>query len=69
MRALVVDGVDYIVSHMVKILLAVGHSVVTLDNLVSDHHDAVRGGANSFAATWPMWVCTKPRFAITGSTA
>ncbi len=44
MRILVIGGAGYIGSHMVKMLLAHGHTVVTLDNLVTGHRDAVLGG-------------------------
>lgn len=44
MRVLVVGGAGYIGSHMVKMLLAAGHDVVTFDNLSSGHRDAVLGG-------------------------
>lgn len=44
MHVLLVGGAGYIGSHMVKQLLAAGHSVVTLDSLVSGHRDAVVGG-------------------------
>ena len=44
MKVLVVGGAGYIGSHMVKMLLSVGHEVVTLDNLSSGHRDAVLGG-------------------------
>lgn len=44
MRVLVVGGAGYIGSHMVKMLLASGHQVVTFDNLSSGHRDAVLGG-------------------------
>jgi UDP-glucose-4-epimerase GalE len=42
---LVVGGAGYIGSHMVKMLLASGCSVVTFDNLSMGHRDAVPGGA------------------------
>jgi UDP-glucose 4-epimerase len=45
MKILVVGGAGYIGSHMVKMLLAHGHDVVTFDNLSSGHRDAVLGGA------------------------
>jgi UDP-glucose 4-epimerase len=45
MRILVVGGAGYIGSHMVKMLLAKGNDVMTLDNLSSGHRDAVLGGA------------------------
>ncbi|OQW93978.1 MAG: UDP-glucose 4-epimerase GalE, partial [Beggiatoa sp. IS2] len=41
---LVVGGAGYIGSHMVKMLLQAGYQVVTLDNLVNGHRDAVLGG-------------------------
>jgi UDP-glucose 4-epimerase len=41
---LVVGGAGYIGSHMVKMLLAHGYHVVTLDNLVGGYRDAVVGG-------------------------
>ena len=41
---LVVGGAGYIGSHMVKMLLAAGYHVVTLDNLCSGYQDAVLGG-------------------------
>lgn len=44
MKVLVVGGAGYIGSHMVKMLLSVGHEVVTLDNLSSGYRDAVLGG-------------------------
>lgn len=44
MRILVVGGAGYIGSHMVKMLLASGYDVITLDNLSSGHRDAVLGG-------------------------
>jgi len=44
MKILVVGGAGYIGSHMVKMLLASGHEVITLDNLSSGHADAVLGG-------------------------
>lgn len=44
MRVLVVGGAGYIGSHMVKMLLKAGHSVVIFDNLVNGHQDAVLGG-------------------------
>lgn len=44
MRVLVVGGAGYIGSHMVKMLLDQGHSVITFDNLSSGFRDAVLGG-------------------------
>ncbi len=44
MRVLVVGGAGYIGSHMVKMLLEQGHSVITFDNLSSGFRDAVLGG-------------------------
>lgn len=44
MLILVVGGAGYIGSHMVKMLLAAGHQVVTLDSLVGGYRDAVLGG-------------------------
>ena len=44
MKILVVGGAGYIGSHMVKMLLAKNHEVVTFDNLSSGHRDAVLGG-------------------------
>ncbi|OOZ38578.1 UDP-glucose 4-epimerase GalE [Solemya pervernicosa gill symbiont] len=44
MKVLVVGGAGYIGSHMVKMLLAASHQVVTLDNLCNGHRDAVVGG-------------------------
>ena len=44
MKVLVVGGAGYIGSHMVKMLLDQGHSVVTFDNLSSGFRDAVLGG-------------------------
>jgi UDP-glucose 4-epimerase len=41
---LVVGGAGYIGSHMVKMLLASGYRVVTLDNLSGGYRDAVLGG-------------------------
>lgn len=44
MKILVVGGAGYIGSHMVKTLFDAGHDVVTLDNLVAGHQDAVLAG-------------------------
>lgn len=44
MTILVVGGAGYIGSHMVKMLLANGYQVVTLDNLSGGYRDAVLGG-------------------------
>jgi UDP-glucose 4-epimerase len=44
MRVLVIGGAGYIGSHMVKMLLDQGHSVITFDNLSSGFRDAVLGG-------------------------
>jgi len=44
MKILVVGGAGYIGSHMVKMLLAQGHEVITFDNLISGFRDAVLGG-------------------------
>lgn len=44
MKILVVGGGGYIGSHMVKLLLRMGHEVVTLDNLATGYRDAVVGG-------------------------
>lgn len=41
---LVVGGAGFIGSHMVKMLAALGHGVVTLDNLSTGHKDAVVSG-------------------------
>lgn len=43
-KILVVGGAGYIGSHMVKMLLAAGHEVVTFDNLGAGYRDAVLGG-------------------------
>lgn len=43
-KVLVVGGAGYIGSHMVKMLLENGHSVVTLDDLSTGFRDAVLGG-------------------------
>lgn len=45
MKVLVVGGAGYIGSHMVKMLLAQGHEVITFDNLSSGYRDAVVGGS------------------------
>jgi UDP-glucose 4-epimerase len=44
MKVLVVGGAGYIGSHMVKMLLDEGHTVITFDNLSSGFRDAVLGG-------------------------
>lgn len=44
MKILVVGGAGYIGSHMVKMLIANAHDVVTFDNLSNGHRDAVLGG-------------------------
>lgn len=44
MKILLVGGAGYIGSHMLKMLLAAGHQVMTFDNLCSGHRDAVLGG-------------------------
>ncbi|HSI38067.1 MAG TPA: UDP-glucose 4-epimerase GalE [Methylotenera sp.] len=44
MKILVVGGAGYIGSHMVKMLVDGGHSVITFDNLSSGFRDAVLGG-------------------------
>lgn len=44
MKVLVVGGAGYIGSHMVKMLLAHGHQVITFDNLSGGFRDAVLGG-------------------------
>jgi UDP-glucose 4-epimerase len=44
MKILLVGGAGYIGSHMLKMLLAEGHQVVTFDNLSSGHRDAILGG-------------------------
>lgn len=44
MKILLVGGAGYIGSHMLKMMLAEGHEVVTFDNLSSGHLDAVLGG-------------------------
>src|SRR5882672_2733567 len=44
MKVLIVGGAGYIGSHMVKLLLDIGHEVLTLDNLETGHRDAVLGG-------------------------
>ena len=44
MKILVVGGAGYIGSHMVKMLLADGHQVITFDNLSGGFRDAVLGG-------------------------
>jgi UDP-glucose 4-epimerase len=44
MNVLVIGGAGYIGSHMVKLLLDGGHSVVILDDFSTGHRDAVVGG-------------------------
>lgn len=44
MKVLVVGGAGYIGAHMLKVLSAAGHQVVTLDNLSQGYRDAVRYG-------------------------
>lgn len=44
MKVLVVGGAGYIGSHMVKMLLADGHQVITFDNLSGGFRNAVLGG-------------------------
>ena len=44
MKVLVVGGAGYIGSHMVKMLLADGHQVITFDDLSGGFRDAVLGG-------------------------
>ena len=44
MKILVVGGAGYIGSHMVKLLLAEQHQVITFDNLSGGFRDAVLGG-------------------------
>jgi UDP-glucose 4-epimerase len=48
---LVVGGAGYIGSHMVKMLLANGYYVVTLDNLSTGYRDAIVGGDFVFGDT------------------
>jgi UDP-glucose 4-epimerase len=45
MNILVIGGAGYIGSHMVKLLLDGGHSVVVLDNFSTGHRDAIPGSA------------------------
>jgi UDP-glucose 4-epimerase len=44
MNILVIGGAGYSGSHLVKCLLAIGHSVAVLDNLSPGYRDAVLGG-------------------------
>ncbi len=44
MRVLVAGGAGYIGSHMVRLLSALGHNVVTIDDLSSGFRSAVLGG-------------------------
>lgn len=44
MNLLVIGGAGYIGSHMVKLLLDGGHSVIVLDNFSTGHRDAIPGG-------------------------
>src|SRR5689334_17811040 len=44
MNILVVGGAGYIGSHMVKLLVAAGHNVVTFDDLSSGRRESVLGG-------------------------
>lgn len=44
MIVLVAGGAGYIGSHMVRMLVALGHSVVTIDDLSAGFRDAVLGG-------------------------
>jgi UDP-glucose 4-epimerase len=44
MKVMVVGGAGYIGSHMVQMLLADGHQVITFDNLSGGFRDAVLGG-------------------------
>ena len=48
---LVIGGAGYIGSHMVKMLLANGYYVVTLDNLSTGYRDAIVGGDFVFGDT------------------
>ena len=41
---MVVDGAGYIISHILKMILAGGYEVVTFDKLFSGHINAVLGG-------------------------
>lgn len=44
MNLLIIGGAGYIGSHMVKRLLTTKHTVTTLDNLSTEHQDALLGG-------------------------
>lgn len=44
LKLMVVGGAGYIGSHMVKMLLDLGHYVLTYDNLSSGHKESVQGG-------------------------
>ncbi|MGC2166031.1 MAG: UDP-glucose 4-epimerase GalE [Gallionella sp.] len=44
MKVLVAGGAGYIGSHMVRLLVSLGHEVVTFDNLSAGHRDAVLAG-------------------------
>jgi UDP-glucose 4-epimerase len=44
MNVLVTGGAGYIGSHMVKLLISAGHTVVVLDNFSTGHRSAILGG-------------------------